>query len=202
MLGANPYASNGSMCTAPDFPGRIEAIRARGGKVVVVDPRRTKTAEEADEWVSIRPGTDALLLAALANVLFADGCADPGEHVPGHLAGLDEFVAAIGRSRPSGSRGATGVDAGHDPPASPARSPPRRPPPCTGASARRRTEFGTTASWLVDAVNILTGNLDRPGGAMFSTPVAGGPTTHGAPGSGRGFGIGRGAFAWSAGTPR
>ena len=56
MLGANPYASNGSMCTAPDFPGRLEAIRARGGKVVVVDPRRSKTAEEADEWVSIRPG--------------------------------------------------------------------------------------------------------------------------------------------------
>ena len=73
LLGANPYASNGSMCTAPDFPGRIEAIRARGGKVVVVDPRRSKTAEEADEWVSIRPGSDALLLAAIANVLVTDG---------------------------------------------------------------------------------------------------------------------------------
>ncbi len=73
MLGANPYASNGSLCTAPDFPGRLQAIRARGGKVVVVDPRRTKTAEESDEWVSIVPGTDALFLAAVVQVLFAEG---------------------------------------------------------------------------------------------------------------------------------
>ena len=53
ILGANPYASNGSLCTAPDFPGRIEAMRARGGKLVVVDPRRSRTAEEADEWLAI-----------------------------------------------------------------------------------------------------------------------------------------------------
>ena len=59
VLGANPYASNGSMCTAPDFPGRIERIRERGGKVVVVDPRRSRTAEEADEWIAIRPGSGA-----------------------------------------------------------------------------------------------------------------------------------------------
>ena len=72
MLGANPYASNGSLCTSPDFPGRIQAIRARGGKVVVVDPRRTKTAEESDEWISIRPGTDGLFLAAMVNVMFAE----------------------------------------------------------------------------------------------------------------------------------
>ena len=64
IIGANPYASNGSLCTAPDFPGRLEAIRARGGAVVVVDPRRSKTAEEADRWLPIRPGTDALMLAA------------------------------------------------------------------------------------------------------------------------------------------
>ena len=64
------------------------------------------------------------------------------------------------------------------------------------------TEFGSTASWLIDVVNILTGNLDRPGGAMFATPVAGGPTTRGTPGSGRGFSVGRGASRVSAGTPR
>ena len=61
MLGANPYASNGSLATAPDWPGRIEALRARGGKLVVVDPRRSRTAEEADEWIAVRPGSDALL---------------------------------------------------------------------------------------------------------------------------------------------
>ena len=67
MLGANPYASNGSLCTAPDFPGRLEALRARGGRLVVVDPRRSRTVEEADEWVAIRPGTDAHLLMAIVN---------------------------------------------------------------------------------------------------------------------------------------
>ncbi len=191
LLGANPYASNGSMCTAPDFPGRIEAIRARGGKVVVVDPRRSKTAEEADEWVPIRPGSDALLLAAIANVLVADGLADPGAHVDRHLVGLDEFVTAIARFPPERVAAATGVDPetirrmAHEIAAAPTAA-------VYGRIGTTTTEFGSTASWLVDAVNILSGNLDRPGGVMFSTPVAGGPTTHGTPGTGRGFGIGRG----------
>ena len=73
MLGANPHESNGSLCTAPDFPGRLAAIRQRGGKVVVVDPRRSATAKAADEWVAIRPGTDGLFLAAIAHHLFATG---------------------------------------------------------------------------------------------------------------------------------
>ena len=73
MLGANPFESNGSLATAPDFPGRLEKIRARGGKLVVVDPRRTKSAAMADRWIPIRPGTDAGFLLALAQVLFAEG---------------------------------------------------------------------------------------------------------------------------------
>ena len=191
LLGANPYASNGSMCTAPDFPGRIEAIRARGGKVVVVDPRRSKTAEESDEWVSIRPGSDALLLAAIANVLVMDGIADPGEHVNRHLVGLDEFASAIAPFTPDRVALATGVDAEtiHRMAREIASAPTAA---VYGRIGTTTTEFGSTASWLVDAVNILSGNLDRPGGVMFSTPVAGGPTTHGTPGSGRGFAIGRG----------
>ena len=78
LLGANPLESNGSLATAPDWPGRLEAIRRRGGRVVVVDPRRTRTAEHADLHVPIRPGTDAALLAGIACVLFAEGLADPG----------------------------------------------------------------------------------------------------------------------------
>ena len=81
LLGANPLESNGSLATAPDWPGRLEAIRRRGGRVVVVDPRRTRTAEHADLHVPIRPGTDAALLAGIARALFAEGLADPG-----HLA--------------------------------------------------------------------------------------------------------------------
>ena len=59
VLGANPLVSNGSMMTAPDMPGRLRALKARGGRLVVVDPLRTRTADLADEHLRIRPGTDA-----------------------------------------------------------------------------------------------------------------------------------------------
>ena len=191
ILGANPYASNGSVCTAPDFPGRLEAIQARGGKVVVVDPRRSRTAEQADEWVSIRPGTDALLLAAIAQVLLADALADVGDHVRDHVAGVDALRAALAPFEPDTVAGPTGVSAetirtmAHELAAAPTAA-------VYGRIGTTTTEFGSTASWLVDVVNTLSGNLDRPGGSMFATPVAGGATTRGRPGSGKGFTIGRG----------
>jgi anaerobic selenocysteine-containing dehydrogenase len=191
VLGANPYASNGSLCTAPDFPGRIEAIQARGGKLVVVDPRRSRTAEQADEWIPIRPGSDALLLAAIANTLLAEGLADPGPHVSPHLAGLDDVRGGLAAFTPESVEAATGIDAAT------IRRLARELATATTAAVYGRigtttTEFGTTASWLVDVVNVLTGNLDRPGGSMFALPVAGGPTTRGGPGTGSGFRIGRG----------
>src|SRR3954471_11580915 len=83
ILGANPLASNGSLMTGPDFRGRLKAVQDRGGKIVVVDPRRSRTAKIADEHVPIRPGTDALLLMALVHVVFAEGLASPGEHLAG-----------------------------------------------------------------------------------------------------------------------
>ena len=85
VIGANPYASNGSMCTAPDFPGRIERMRERGGRLVVVDPRRSRTAEEADLWLPIRPGTDALFLAAMVTAINEAGLVDVGEIVRAHV---------------------------------------------------------------------------------------------------------------------
>mgnify|MGYP001825579665 FL=1 len=191
ILGANPYASNGSVCTAPDFPGRIEAIQERGGKVVVVDPRLSRTAQQADQWVSIRPGTDALLLAAIANTMLAEGVADPGDHVAAHLSGLDEVTAALEPFTAEFAAPVTGIDAAT------IRSMARELAAAPSAAVYGRigtttTEFGSTASWLIDVVNVLSGNLDRPGGAMFPTPVAGGGTTRGKPGSGRGFSVGRG----------
>ncbi|WP_040494852.1 molybdopterin-dependent oxidoreductase [Ilumatobacter nonamiensis] len=191
ILGANPYASNGSVCTAPDFPGRIEAIQERGGKVVVVDPRRSRTAEQADQWVSIRPGTDALLLAAIAHVLLAEGLADVGDHVREHIAGLDRLGAALDAFAPEAVAASTGVDA--DTIRSMARELAAAPTAAVyGRIGTTTTEFGSTASWLVDVVNTLSGNLDRPGGSMFATPVAGGATTRGRRGSGKGFRVGRG----------
>jgi anaerobic selenocysteine-containing dehydrogenase len=191
VLGANPYASNGSLCTAPDFPGRIEAMQARGGKLVVVDPRRSRTAEQADEWLPIRPGSDALLLAAIASVLFDEGLADPGPHVSAHLAGLGDVRAGLAPFTPEAVEAATGIDAATirrlacELAAAPTAA-------VYGRIGTTTTEFGTTASWLVDVVNVLTGNLDRPGGSMFAMPVAGGPTTRGGPAIGPGFRVGRG----------
>ncbi len=191
IIGANPYASNGSLCTAPDFPGRIEAMRARGGTLVVVDPRRSRTAEEADRWLAIRPGTDALLLAAMATTMVEEGLADPGEHVGAHLSGLHEVIEALAPFTAESVAASTGLGAGdirrvaRELCAAPSGS-------VYGRIGTTTTEFGTITSWLIDVVNILSGNLDRRGGAMFPLPVAGGASTRGKPGKGKGFSIGRG----------
>jgi anaerobic selenocysteine-containing dehydrogenase len=191
VIGANPYASNGSLCTAPDFPGRIEAIRARGGRLVVVDPRRSRTAEEADRWLPIRPGTDALFLASIVSVLADEGLVAVGDHVAAHLRGLDTVLAACARFTPESVAVATGLDADE------IRTVARELAGASSAAVYGRigtttTEFGTTTSWLIDVVNIATGNLDRPGGSMFAMPVAGGASTRGRSGSGSGFTTGRG----------
>ncbi len=115
VLGANPLASNGSLMTAPDARGRLRAMRARGGKLVVVDPRRTRTAREADEHLFLRPGTDAFLLAAMAHVLFAEDLVDLGVAAP-YVSGLDELREAVD-GRDAGARGpGDGRARGHDRP--------------------------------------------------------------------------------------
>jgi anaerobic selenocysteine-containing dehydrogenase len=191
VIGANPYASNGSLCTAPDFPGRIEAIRERGGRLVVVDPRRSRTAEEADRWLPIRPGTDALFLASIVAVLAEEGLVAVGDHVAAHLRGLDAVLAACARFTPESVAAATGLDA--DEIRTVARELAAAPSAAVyGRIGTTTTEFGTTTSWLIDVVNIATGNLDRPGGSMFAMPVAGGASTRGRSGSGSGFTTGRG----------
>jgi anaerobic selenocysteine-containing dehydrogenase len=187
VLGANPYASNGSLMTVPDFPGRMEALRARGGKVVVVDPRRTKTAEAADEHLPIRPATDALFLFALVNVLFAEDLVDLGDVAP-YVDGVDEIRRLAPEFAPEVVAPLCGIEAGvirriaRELAAAPAAAVYGRIGTCT-------QEFGTLTSWLVDVLNVCTGNLDRPGGAMFTraaTSTAGGPT-----GKGRGVRFGR-----------
>ena len=188
-LGANPFASNGSLATAPDWPGKLEALVARGGQLVVVDPRRTRTAEMATRWVPIRPGTDALLLAAMATTLRAEGLVDPGA-VGEHLEGLDAALDALAEFTPERVAPATGIDAGTIRElavglgtASSAA--------VYGRMGTTTQAFGTLASWLVDVLNIASGNLDRPGGAMFTKAAAGQANTRGTPGSGRGIKIGR-----------
>src|SRR3954451_3249089 len=110
VLGANPAASNGSLMTAPNARGRIAGIRERGGRVVVVDPRRSRTAELADEWVPIRPGTDALLLFAMVHVLFEEGLVSLGR-LAAMVEGLDELAALARDFAPEAVEGACGVNA-------------------------------------------------------------------------------------------
>ena len=83
VFGGNPMASNGSIMTVPDFPGRLRELKARGGRMVVFDPRRTETAKVADEHHFVRPGTDVLVLLAIINVLFAEGLTRPAAYVDG-----------------------------------------------------------------------------------------------------------------------
>jgi anaerobic selenocysteine-containing dehydrogenase len=187
VLGANPMVSNGSLLTAPDLPGRLRALRRRGGRLVVVDPRRTRTAEAADEHLAIRPGTDALLLAGIARTLLAEGLADPAQAAP-HLNGLAELRDALLPFEPEAVAAATGIAA--DTVRRLARELAAAPSAAVyGRIGTTTTAFGTAASWLVDVVTILTGNLDRPGGVLWPEPAAGSPTTTGEPGRGRGVRI-------------
>ncbi|WP_103533138.1 molybdopterin-dependent oxidoreductase [Streptomyces sp. SM11] len=190
LIGANPLESNGSLCTAPDFPGRLKALRKRGGTLTVIDPRRTRTARLADRHVAIRPGADALLLAALARTLLTEKLADPGP-LAEHLEGIDELATALADFPPDAVAAACDVDAAtitaiaRELAAAPTAAVYGRIGSCT-------VEHGTLASWLVDVLNILTGNLDRPGGALFPLSATARAPRPAAPG--KGFALGR----WSS----
>lgn len=185
MLGANPYASNGSLATAPDWPGRIEALLARGGRLVVVDPRRSQTAAVASEHLAIRAGADPFLLMALVNVLAADALIDLGAPEP-YVAGVDEVVRLAEPFTPEAVSPVTGLPA--DAIRRLARELAGPPSACVyGRIGTTTAEFGTLTSWLVDVLNTLTGNLDRPGGAMFTRAAAGASNTRGTPRYGRGL---------------
>ncbi|MFC4149524.1 molybdopterin oxidoreductase family protein [Micromonospora mangrovi] len=186
LLGANPWESNGSLCTAPDFPGRLRALQERGGRFLVVDPRRTRTAAAADEHLPIRPGTDALLLFAVVHTLFDEGLVRLGP-LAAHVTGLDEVRELASAFAPERVADRCAVPAprirrlARELVAAPTAA-------VYGRLGTSTVAFGTLTSWLVDVVNVLTGNLDRPGGAMF--PLAAHQRTRAA-GPGKGFRTGR-----------
>ena len=173
ILGANPSASQGSMLSAPDIMGRLAGVRQRG-RLVVVDPRRTGTADKATEWVPIKPGTDALLLFAMLHTLAERGWIRRPPHLADRVLGLDEVVAMAAPFSPERVAGATGIPA---------------------ATIRRLTEelaqaespvlysrigactqeFGTLATWLVFVLNTALGSLDKAGGAVFPIPAVWSP---------------------------
>ncbi|MEO3758430.1 molybdopterin-dependent oxidoreductase [Mycobacterium sp. B14F4] len=187
IIGANPLVSNGSVTTAADFPGKLRALRKRGGRLVVIDPARTRTAEVADRHLAPRPGTDAALLLGLVHVLFDEDLVD--------LGALEDLVNGVEEVRALAVDFAPETVAAHcDVPADDIRTLAREIAAAPSAAVYGRigtstVEFGTLGSWLVDVVNVLTGNLDRPGGAMFPlSPIAAAPRP---PKPGRGFLTGR-----------
>lgn len=170
ILGANPLVSNGSLMTAPGMKRRIRDIRERGGRVVVLDPRRTETAEAASEHVFLKPGSDALLLLAMLSVIFEEGLDRLGA-AEGRVLGLDDVRALVARFTPERVARATGIG-----PLA-IRRLTREFASAPAAACYTRIgvcvqEYGTLASWLGDVLNIVTGNLDREGGMMFPSPAA------------------------------
>ena len=171
VVGANPLVSNGSLMTAPDVRRRIGELRARGGQLIVVDPRRTETAKLADKHVFLRPGTDALFFFALLHVVFDEGLAAPGTRLRPLLDGVDELRALTSRFSPERVAASVGTSAAE------LREIARRFAKARSAACYVRIgtclqEHATLASWLAYALAAVTGNLDRRGGLMWTTPAA------------------------------
>jgi len=169
MLGANPAVSNGSMMTAPALPQRLKDIRARGGKVVLIDPRRNETAALADRHLFIRPGTDAVLLLSVLHVIFADNLAQPGA-LASLTDGVETIAKVVAPFPPAQAASITGIDpdqirllATEFATAESAV--------CYGRVGVSMQEFGGLCQWLINVLNLVTGNLDRVGGAMFTLPA-------------------------------
>ena len=187
IIGANPLVSNGSVTTAADFPGKLRALKKRGGKLVVIDPARTQTAKLADRHLAPRPGTDAALLLAVVHVLFDEDLVDL-DGVAEHVVGIEQVRALAADFAPEAVEQACGV--GADEIRELARELAAAPTAAVyGRIGTSTVEFGTIGSWLVDVINVLTGNLDRPGGVMF--PLGAAAAAPRPPKPGRGFRTGR-----------
>lgn len=189
VIGANPMVSNGSLWTIPDYRGKARAMRARGGKIVVVDPRRTETAEAADRHHFIRPGADVYLLLGMVYTLFDEGLARLGR-LEELVEGVAAVRAAVAPYPPERVASRCAIEAGA------IRLMARELAAADRGAVYGRIgtctqEFGTLASWLVDVLNVLTGHLDQEGGAMFPKAAAFAANTRGKPGNGRGVTHGR-----------
>lgn len=169
ILGGNPVASNGSIMTAPNVKGRIKAIKARGGRVLTIDPRRTETADAAGEHLFIRPGSDAALLLGVLNVLFTEGLTVPSA-VLDLLDGVPALENACAPYSPGQVERVTGVAAQDIRKIARDLSAAKR--ACLygrmGVSVQR---FGGLCHYLIQAINLLTGHVDAPGGLMFPAPA-------------------------------
>lgn len=169
MLGANPLASNGSIWTVPDVRQRLKDLKSRGGKLVVVDPRRTETAELASEHLFIHPGSDAAFLLAMIHVLFRDDLVAPGP-LGDFTDGLDEVAAAVSELSPDWAAPLTGIEAddivriAHELAEAEAGI-------CYGRMGVSTQAYGALCQWAIQVINVATGHLDKPGGSLFTRPA-------------------------------
>ncbi len=169
IFGANPVVSNGSLMSAPNMARRLKDLRSRGGRLVVVDPRRTRTADLADTHLPIRPGTDVLLLLALVHTIFDEELAAPGR-LAGFTDGIEQVRQAVGPFPPERAAPWTGIEPeairwlARQFAAAPSAA-------CYGRLGVCTQPFGALCCWLMTVLNVITGNLDRAGGAMFTTPA-------------------------------
>jgi anaerobic selenocysteine-containing dehydrogenase len=169
MLGANPLASNGSIWTVPDVKKRLKGLTGRDGKLVVIDPRRTETAAIASEHLFIRPGTDALFLLALLNTIFSENLGKPGA-LAAFTSGLEEVATAIKAFTPELAAAHTGIEA--DTIRRVAREfAAAEKAVCYGRMGVSTQAFGALCQWVIQLLNIATGNLDKPGGSLFASPA-------------------------------
>jgi anaerobic selenocysteine-containing dehydrogenase len=169
ILGGNPLASNGSLMTAPDIINRLESIKKRGGKIVLIDPRKTETARVASEHFFIKPATDAFLLLAIINTLFAEDLVNLGKLVE-FTDGVEVLPEISSKWTAEKAAELTGISAVE------IRRLARefavaKSAVCYGRMGLSTQKFGGLCQWLINCLNILTGNFDRPGGAMFTAPA-------------------------------
>ena len=171
IIGGNPLASNGSIMTVPDVPKRLKAIQQRGGRFIVIDPRRSETAEIADQHLFIRPGSDAYLLMAMIHTLFAENLVNTG-HLSHLLVGLDDVRSLSQPFTPELAEQRTGIAADQ------VRQLARDMATIDGAVCYGRMGvsvqvFGTLCQWAIQIINILTHSLDVRGGLMLPSPAFG-----------------------------
>jgi anaerobic selenocysteine-containing dehydrogenase len=168
-IGGNPMASNGSLMTVPDIRGRLKALQKRGGKLVVVDPRRTETAKLADQFHFIRPGTDALLMMAMVHTLFAENLVNAGA-ASRLVKDTDLLRLAALNFTPEAVAGHTGMTADDIRKLTRTLANTRKAALYTRMGTSTQA-FGGTTTWLAYCLNILTGKLDIPGGVLFTQPA-------------------------------
>ncbi len=170
MIGCNPMVSNGSMMTVPNFPKRLKNLQERGGQFIVIDPRRTETAERADQHYFIKPETDALFLAAVIHTIFEQEAVQL-RHLSNQIKGLEQLKAAVSNFSPEKVAPVTGI-AAKDIEHIAQQIVSAESATCHSRMGASTQLFGGLCQWLTHALNIITGNFDRKGGMMFTQPAA------------------------------